>query len=117
VKIGIKESTGGAGIEYKLPFDGRIYMDIYDTSFDRLPRLKVWAAYRFWQYLYLYGGMDDALNDHTELPIIEPTITGQQINYHYGRDYFVGAMLKFNDADLAALLFIGGAALAGAASQ
>ena len=31
-----------------------------------------------------------------------------------GRDYFLGAMLRFNDLDLTALLTVGGSALAGA---
>ena len=117
VKIGIKESTGGFGVDYKLPFDGRIYLDVFDTQFDRLPRVKVWAAYQFWKYLYLYGGADDLLNDHVEIPILPNTLTDQQESYHYGRDYFAGVMLRFNDVDLAALLFIGGAALAGAAGN
>jgi hypothetical protein len=34
--------------------------------------------------------------------------------YHYGRDYFLGAMLRFNDRDLAALLTVGGSAVSGA---
>jgi hypothetical protein len=33
----------------------------------------------------------------------------------YGRDYFLGGMLRFNDEDLAALLTVGGSALGGAA--
>ena len=33
---------------------------------------------------------------------------------HFGRDWFAGAMLRFNDEDLAALLTVGGSALAGA---
>jgi hypothetical protein len=35
--------------------------------------------------------------------------------FHYGRDYFFGAMLRFNDEDLAALLTVGGSAVGGAA--
>jgi hypothetical protein len=35
--------------------------------------------------------------------------------FHYGRDYFFGAMLRFNDLDLAALLTVGGAAVTSAA--
>jgi phospholipid/cholesterol/gamma-HCH transport system substrate-binding protein len=117
VRIGIKESTGGLGLDYKLPFDGKLYLDVFDTSFDRLPRLKVWAAYQFWKYLYLYGGIDDALNDSVTVPIAPNTIADENYEYHYGRDYFAGLMLRFNDVDLAALLFIGGSALAGAASN
>ena len=35
--------------------------------------------------------------------------------FYFGRDYFFGAMLRFNDEDLAALLTVGGAAISGAA--
>ena len=34
--------------------------------------------------------------------------------FHYGRDLFFGAMIRFNDHDLAALLAVGGSALSGA---
>ena len=114
-RIGLKESTGGVGADYDL-FDGnlRITADVFDGSFAKNPRVKVWAALRFFQYLYIYGGVDDALNDHEEIPIAGNTITGKETTYHYGRDFFGGAMLRFNDLDLAAVLFIGGSALAGA---
>ncbi len=35
--------------------------------------------------------------------------------FRYGRDVFAGAMLKFNDEDLTALLTVGGSALGAAA--
>lgn len=114
-RIGIKESTGGVGFDLDL-LDGnlRLSADAFDASYDELPRLKVWAALRFFQYLYVYGGIDDALNDHNEIPVAGNTITGQEATYHYGRDMFGGVMLRFNDLDLAAMLFIGGSALASA---
>ena len=34
--------------------------------------------------------------------------------FRFGRDYFLGGMLQFNDEDLAALLTVGGSALGGA---
>jgi hypothetical protein len=33
--------------------------------------------------------------------------------FRYGRDYFLGAMLRFNDEDLSALLAVGGSAISG----
>ncbi|HEY6179851.1 MAG TPA: hypothetical protein VIX73_35600, partial [Kofleriaceae bacterium] len=35
--------------------------------------------------------------------------------FTYGRDYFFGGMLRFNDEDLSALLTVGGSALSAAA--
>jgi hypothetical protein len=37
--------------------------------------------------------------------------------FHLGRDYFLGGMLRFNDEDLAALLTVGGSAIAGASGK
>ena len=37
--------------------------------------------------------------------------------FRYGRDYFLGGMLRFNDEDLAALLTVGGSALGGATGR
>jgi len=36
-------------------------------------------------------------------------------SFRYGRDYFFGGMLRFNDEDLSALLSVGGSALGSAA--
>jgi hypothetical protein len=68
------------------------------------------------RHLYILGGIDDALNPHAELPIITGTsnVPVQFDTFRYGRDYFLGGMLRFNDEDLAALLTVGGSALAGA---
>ena len=57
------------------------------------------------------------LNDPEELTIITGTagVPVQFDKFHYGRDYFFGAMLKFNDEDLAALLTVGGSAVSSAA--
>jgi hypothetical protein len=66
--------------------------------------------------LYILGGIDDVLNDQDSLPIDNGgfDVPTQFEEYNYGRDWFLGGQLVFNDRDLAAMLFIGGAALAGA---
>lgn len=118
-RFGIKESTGGIGADFYW-FNDRLKMnvDAFDATFDRLPRLKVTAAYQLFRYLYILGGIDDALNDHGEFALepgpYDPPIQFEE--FHYGRDFFAGAQLKFNDRDLSALLFIGGAAVAAAAN-
>ena len=37
--------------------------------------------------------------------------------FNYGRDYFLGGMLRFSDEDLAALLTVGGSALGSATGR
>lgn len=119
-RYGLKESSGGVGFDVNTSWLNRglsIQSDVYDASFDRLPRLKVTAAYELFRFLYVLGGVDDALNPHEEL-VIDPGNFDVPVlfeEYHYGRDFFAGAMLRFNDRDLAALLTVGGSAVAGAA--
>ena len=116
-RFGIKESTGGVGADlYWFRDRLKMNLDLYDPNFDRFPRLKVTAAYQVFRYLYVLGGVDDALNDPGQFDLepgpYDPPIQFEE--YHYGRDWFAGAQLKFNDRDLSALLFIGGAAIASA---
>ncbi len=124
VRYGIKESSGGIGLDASL-FNEHLTLsaDVFDASFDELPRLKLNAAIEFFEMLYIIGGVDDVLNDRDTLLIapIGPTTTDGEFvpdrlrQMDLGRDFYVGAMLKFDDSDLAALLAIGGSALAGLA--
>ncbi|MBT8495830.1 MAG: hypothetical protein KJO07_22495, partial [Deltaproteobacteria bacterium] len=125
LRWGLKESTGGVGADVNLKdpwFDSnlRISVDVFDATFDQLPRLKIAAAYELFGYLYILGGVDEALNTPETFPI-EPFPNGldepvQFDTFRFGRDYFFGAMLRFNDADLTSLLTVGGAALLGLAN-
>jgi len=123
MRYGIKENTGGIGVDGQW-FDNRlkVSVDVFDATFDALPRLKVTAAYQLFGFLYVLGGVDEILNPPDSL-LIEPinggTVSGDDIptqfqEFRFGRDLFFGASLRFNDEDLAALLTVGGAALAGA---
>jgi phospholipid/cholesterol/gamma-HCH transport system substrate-binding protein len=102
-RFGIKESTGGVGLDFHA-FGDRINIqsDLFDFSSNVWPRLKVLAAWEFFKRLYVVGGVDDILNAR---PLDG---TGG------GRDYFAGMQLRFNDEDLKALLLFGGSALGGA---
>ena len=69
------------------------------------------------------GGLvwvDELINPPDTLSIItgtDPSGVPIQFNrFHFGRDYFLGAMLKFNDEDLAALLTVAGSAVSNAAN-
>jgi phospholipid/cholesterol/gamma-HCH transport system substrate-binding protein len=122
LRLGIKESTGGAGADYDIGLGSagklRLTADLFDTSFDKMPRLKLWAAYSFFKYLYVVGGVDDVLNDFHKIDLVGPGVGGvtgdERKTYSWGRDWFGGVMLTFNDQDLSALLFIAGSAIAGA---
>ncbi len=81
-RFGIKESTGGAGLDLLL-FDDRfeLQQDLYGFGEVVLPRWRVSLGYEFMKRLWLLGGVDDILSGDR-------------------RDYFVGLQLRFNDQDL-----------------
>ena len=119
LRYGLKESSGGVGFDVDTSWIGRnlrLQSDVFDPSFDALPRFKVTASVEMLPYVYLLGGVDDALNSPGTLAIEAGNVDvpGLFEEYHYGRDYFLGAMLRFNDRDLAALLTVGGSAVSGA---
>jgi phospholipid/cholesterol/gamma-HCH transport system substrate-binding protein len=117
-RFGIKESTGGIGFDGQW-FDDKLKLsfDVFDSTFNAVPRLKVSAAYSFFEHIYVVAGLDDALNKH-EFIETDPLENGIPVafeTFHYGRDAFFGAYLQFNDMDLTALLTIGGGILSAAA--
>jgi phospholipid/cholesterol/gamma-HCH transport system substrate-binding protein len=118
-RYGIKESTGGVGMDFHVLSDKlKMSVDVFDMTFDRFPRLKVSAAYLLFRHLYILAGADDLLNESREFQVDlgnEPTgLPTQFQRFRFGRDYFFGAMLRFNDHDLSQLLFIGGSTLGSA---
>jgi phospholipid/cholesterol/gamma-HCH transport system substrate-binding protein len=120
LRYGLKESTGGIGADADLLVGGRalrLSADVFDATFDRLPRAKLTAAFEVFRHLYVLGGVDEMLNTPETLTIVKGAsdVPIQFDTFRYGRDYFAGAMLRFNDEDLAALLTVGGSALSGAA--
>jgi phospholipid/cholesterol/gamma-HCH transport system substrate-binding protein len=120
LRYGLKESTGGIGADADVNWfdrDLRLSVDAFDASFDQYPRIKLTAAYEVFRHIYVLGGVDELLNTPNTLTIIKGTsdVPIQFDTLRYGRDYFLGGMLRFNDEDLAAVLSVGGSALAGAA--
>jgi phospholipid/cholesterol/gamma-HCH transport system substrate-binding protein len=83
---GIKESTGGVGLDLLL-FEKRFELrqDLFGFGEVVLPRWRVSLGYEFVNKVWLLGGVDDILSGTR-------------------RDYFVGAQLKFNDEDLKHIL-------------
>ena len=119
LRYGIKESTGGIGADVDMRWWGhglRLSADAFDATFDDYPRVKLAMAFEMFRHFYILGGVDELLNTPETLTIVKGTsnVPQQFDTFRYGRDYFLGAMLRFNDEDLAALLTVGGSALAGA---
>jgi phospholipid/cholesterol/gamma-HCH transport system substrate-binding protein len=120
LRYGIKESTGGIGADADVNWfehDLRLSVDAFDASFDQYPRIKLAMAFEVFRHIYVLGGVDELLNEPNELQIVKGSsaVPIQFDTLRYGRDYFLGGMLRFNDEDLSALLTVGGSALAGAA--
>lgn len=90
-RFGIKESTGGIGLDLHLLNDRfELRQDLFGFGEELSPRWRIAVAYEFIRKLWLLGGVDDILNSDR-------------------RDYFVGLQLRFNDQDLKAVLpFAGG---------
>lgn len=85
-RFGIKESTGGVGLDTLL-FDNRFELrqDLFGFGEVVLPRWRVSLGYEFVRRLWLLGGVDDLLSGDR-------------------RDYFIGMQLRFNDQDLKNIL-------------
>jgi phospholipid/cholesterol/gamma-HCH transport system substrate-binding protein len=95
-RFGIKESTGGVGVDTHF-LDDRLELrqDLFGFGEQIIPRWRVSLGYEFIRKLWLLGGVDNILSDDR-------------------RDYFFGLMLRFNDEDLKGLLpFAGSATTAG----
>jgi phospholipid/cholesterol/gamma-HCH transport system substrate-binding protein len=85
-RFGIKESTGGIGLDVLL-FEDRFELrqDLYGFGEVVLPRWRISLGYEFINRLWLLGGVEDLLSGSR-------------------RDYFVGGQLRFNDEDLKTIL-------------
>lgn len=85
-RFGIKESTGGMGLDIHL-FNKRfeIVNDLFGFGEEVQPRYRVYISYQFINRLWLLGGVDHLFLANR-------------------RDYFVGLMLRFTDDDLKAIL-------------
>jgi phospholipid/cholesterol/gamma-HCH transport system substrate-binding protein len=102
-RFGIKESSGGVGVDLRFFRDHlSVSTDVFEFAANAWPRLKVLAAWEFFRRLYVVGGVDDAINSRP------------QDGSGGGRDFFIGAQVRFNDEDLKGLLLFGGSAIGAA---
>ena len=117
LRFGFKDSEIGAGADLSL-WRGRVRLalDLTEAPLAQLPRLKLAAALDVFRSIYVVGGIDDALNDGARLNIAPwPAAADVPIaleELRYGRDYFLGVNLAFNEADINTLLRIYGGLVA-----
>jgi phospholipid/cholesterol/gamma-HCH transport system substrate-binding protein len=97
-RFGILESSGGLGVDLDF-FDDSLEFnaEIFQFSDSVNPRLRIRANYELVDTLFILAGVDDILNERTV-------------------DFFLGAMLRFDDQDLVSLLPFLGGAVGGAAN-
>jgi phospholipid/cholesterol/gamma-HCH transport system substrate-binding protein len=92
-RFGIKESSGGVGLDLHLLRDRfELRQDLFGFGEEIQPRYRVYLGYEFIKRLWLLAGID-----HLFLP--------------NRRDYFLGLQLRFNDEDLKTVLPFGGSAV------
>lgn len=91
-RFGILESSGGIGLDFHF-FDDRLEInaDLFRFGDQTFPSLRVRFAYEIVSTLYVLGGVDNILN-------ADPNVPSQN-----GADFFLGAMLRFDDLDLVGL--------------
>ena len=95
-RFGIKESTGGIGLDLHLLKDRfELVNDVFGFGEEVNPRYRVYASYEFIHRLWLLAGVDHVFEGDL-------------------RDYFVGLQLRFTDDDLKTILPFAGGAVAGA---
>jgi phospholipid/cholesterol/gamma-HCH transport system substrate-binding protein len=85
-RFGLKESTGGVGLDVLLLDDAfELRQDLFGFGEVVRPRWRVSLGYAFLSRLWLMGGVDDILSLDR-------------------REYFVGMQLRFDDEDLKTVL-------------
>lgn len=90
-RFGILESSGGLAIDLNFFDDDlEISAEIFQFGSSVYPRLRARVSYEILETLYILAGADDVLNERTV-------------------DFFLGAMLRFDDQDLISLLPFAGA--------
>lgn len=85
-RFGLKESTGGVGLDLHLLRDRfELQQDLFGFSEQITPRWRVALSYEFIRRLWLLTGVDDVIDRDK-------------------RDYFIGLQLRFVDDDLKSIL-------------
>jgi phospholipid/cholesterol/gamma-HCH transport system substrate-binding protein len=106
-RFGIKESTGGAGMDLLFLGDRlSLSLDLFDARSNTYPRVQARGSYAVYnKNLFILAGLDDVLNQSR-------SAAGGGAFF----DWFFGFQLVFRDEDLKSMLLFGGSALGAAAN-
>ena len=85
-RFGMKESTGGVGVDYHALNDRfELRQDLFGFAEQLTPRWRVALSYEFIRRLWIITGVDDIMSRER-------------------RDYFIGLQLRFIDYDLKSIM-------------
>ncbi len=115
-RIGIIESSGGAGADLHLLHDAlKLSVSVFQFArpepAPKFPRAKLWLDYTFLKYLYVTTGTDDFLNTWRA-----GHFPGGP-KFAIGNDVFFGGGIVFTDDDLKAIISVAGSSLSGGATS
>ena len=114
---GLKESGLGIGLDATFGNDRlTLSADIFESNFATTPNVRVSAAVALANSFYLLAGIDAAFTPVRSYQVIDwPSNTPPQkfTSLRYGRDVFVGGMLRFTDEDLLSILTFYGSLVLG----
>jgi hypothetical protein len=104
---GLKEGAFGVGFDAGFASNRlTLSADIFESKFASTPNLRLSAAVLLFRSLYLLAGVDEVLTKGQRYSITPGNIDvpGRFSEIRFGRDYYIGGMLRFTDDDLLSLL-------------
>ncbi len=114
---GLKESGVGIGLDAAFANERlTLSADIFETKFATTPNVRVSAALALMNSFYLLAGVDAAFTPVRSFQISDWTNNSRPsklASLRYGRDVFVGGMLRFTDEDLLSILTFYGSLVLG----
>ena len=116
-RAGLKESGIGIGLDATFGQERlTLSADIFESRFATTPNVRVSAALALMNSFYVLAGVDAAFTPVRSYPIRDwpnNTRPGKFTSLRYGRDIFVGGMLRFTDEDLLSILTFYGSLVLG----
>ncbi|MBP9084662.1 MAG: MCE family protein [Kofleriaceae bacterium] len=117
VRGGLKESGVGVGLDAVVGNERLTFSaDIFESNFATTPNVRLSATLALVNSFYLLAGVDAAFTPVRSFPISDWSNNarpGKLASLRYGRDVFVGGMLRFTDEDLLSLLTFYGSLVLG----
>lgn len=114
---GLKESGIGVGLDAAFGNERlTLSADIFESNFSATPNVRVSATLALINSFYLLAGVDAAFTPVQTYPISDWPTNSRPTKFsslRYGRDVFVGGMVRFTDEDLLSILTFYGSLVLG----